>query len=126
MTVLCGLMLDSRSGHREQIPEDAEPCCKHSGMESLPDQVWVFHGDGARHASGVFATREDALAWIEQHRLTGLLTAYPLGVGAYDDAVARGHFKPSREHHGQPSHIAQFSPGRTEHVHVVDGRIHGL
>lgn len=92
-------------------------------MDLSSDRVWVFHGDGAQHASGVFVTKADALAWIERHGLTGLLTEYPVGVGAYDDAVARGHFRPSREHHGTPQHIARFSPGRTEHVHVVDGRV---
>lgn len=84
-------------------------------------KVWVFHGDEARHASGVFSSKESALEWVERHRLTGLLTEYPLDVGAYDDAVARGLFKPSRDHHGSPRHIAGFSPGRTEHLHLVDG-----
>ena len=92
-------------------------------MESAPDCVWVFHGDGARHASGVFATKDDALAWVEHHRLTGLLTEYPVGVGAYDDAVAKGRFKPTREHHGTPEHIARFSPGHTEHMHLDHGRV---
>lgn len=70
--------------------EYAAPVCKHSRMESALDSVWVFHGEGARFASGVFATEADGLAWVESHRLTGILTEYPLGVGAYDDAVARG------------------------------------
>lgn len=92
-------------------------------MEFSSDRVWVFHGEKARFASGVFLTEEDGMAWIERHRLTGLLTEYPVGTGAYDDALARGLFKPSREHHGTPEHIAQFSPGRTQHVHVVDGHV---
>ncbi|MFJ9391868.1 hypothetical protein ACIRON_23810 [Nocardioides sp. NPDC101246] len=90
-------------------------------MESTLDSVWVFHGEGARFVSGVFASEADGLAWVERHQLTGVLTEYPLGVGAYDDAIARGLFKPSREHHGTPRHIAQFSPGRTKHIHLVDG-----
>ena len=81
-------------------------------MESTPARVWVFHGDGARFASGVFATEADGLAWVERHRLTGILTDYPFGVGAHDDAVARGRVTPSREHHGTPEHIAQLSAGR--------------
>lgn len=63
------------------------------------------------------------MAWIERHQLTGLLTEYPLGVGAYDEAVARGWFRPSKAHHGTPEHVAQFSPGHTEHLHVLNGRI---
>jgi len=92
-------------------------------MQDQDDTVWVFHGDGAQHASGVFATKEGALVWIEHHGLTGLLTEYPLNIGAYDDAIARGLFRPSRDHHGTPEHIARFSPGRTEHLHAVNGKI---
>lgn len=90
-------------------------------MKDKPEMVWIFHGDGARFASGVFRSRDEGIAWIAKLRLTGLLTEYPLGVGAYDDAVARGLFRPSRDHHSTPVHIAQFSPGRTEHIHFVDG-----
>jgi hypothetical protein len=89
--------------------------------DSTGQVVWIFHGDNARVASGVFVTEEQGLEWIQRHRLTGLLTEYRLGVGAYDDAVERGLFRPSREHHGTPEHIAQFSPGGTRHFHVFDG-----
>lgn len=92
-------------------------------MSSSEQSVWVFHGDGARHAAGVFATKQEALGWIEQHKLSGLLTEYPLGVGAYDQAVARGWFTPSKEHHGTPEHVGRFSPGRTEHLHVINGAV---
>lgn len=90
-------------------------------MPKKQEMVWIFHGEGARFASGVFRSRDEGMAWIAEHRLTGILTEYPLGVGCYDDAIARGLFRPSREHHGTPEHIAQFSPGRTEHIHVADG-----
>lgn len=96
--------------------------CQHPAMES-PEYVWVFHGEGAKFASGVFETRDDAMAWAERHNLTGLLTQYPLGMGAYDHAVENGRFKPSREHHGSPEHIARFSPGHTEHVQLADGGV---
>jgi hypothetical protein len=71
-----------------------------------------------------FSTQDDATAWIARHRLSGLLTEYPPGVGAYDDAVARGWFRPSRPHRGAPEHIARFSPGSTEHIHFVNGTAH--
>lgn len=90
-------------------------------MTDKPAMVWIFHGDGARFASGVFRSREEGTTWIAEHKLTGVLTEYPLGVGAYDDAVARGLFRPTRDHHGTAAHIAQFSPGRTEHIHFVEG-----
>ncbi len=111
----------------------AEPAARHrraasasiARMSDAPESVWIFHGDGARHAAGVFASKEQALAWVERHSLTGLVTEYPVGIGAFDDAVARGRFKPSRDHHGTPQHIAAFSPGHTEHLHVVDGHVAG-
>jgi hypothetical protein len=67
-------------------------------------------------------TKERASAWAEDHSLAGLLTEDRLDVGAYDDAIARGLFRPSREHRGTAEHIAGFSPGRTEHLHLVNGR----
>ncbi|SCL38098.1 hypothetical protein GA0070624_6096 [Micromonospora rhizosphaerae] len=82
--------------------------------------VWVFHGEGARFASGVFASRADGLDWVAQHRLTGILSEYPLGEGCYDWALARGRFRPSKPHHGKPGHVAEFSPS-LDHVHVTDG-----
>jgi hypothetical protein len=86
-----------------------------------PANVWIFHGTGAPFASGVFASRADGMAWIARHRLTGILTEYPVGDGCYDIAVRNGHFTPSRPHHGTADHVARFSPGNTDHVHVRDG-----
>jgi hypothetical protein len=80
----------------------------------------VFHGDQARFASGVFTPEADGLAWVAKHRLSGILTEYPLGQGCYDWAVRRGRFRPTRPHHGTPTHIAGFSPS-SDHWHLVDG-----
>ena len=80
--------------------------------------VWIFHGDNARFASGVFDGKDEALAWIAGHRLTGVLTEYPVGGGCYDIAVAGGQFRPTRPHHGSPAHVARFSPAVSEHVHA--------
>jgi hypothetical protein len=82
--------------------------------------VWIFHGERARFASGVFPNAAAALEWVAQHRLTGVITEYPVGVGAYDAAVREDRFRTSREHHGTPDHIAGFSPG-LGHIHVSDG-----
>jgi hypothetical protein len=89
--------------------------------DSPPPSVWIFHGAGAAFASGVFANRDDGMAWIARHRLTGILTEYPVGDGCYDLAVRAGQFNPSKPHHGTPQHVAGFSPNRTEHIHVRDG-----
>jgi len=88
---------------------------------SPPANVWIFHGTGAPFASGVFANRDDGMAWIARHQLTGILTEYPVGDGCYDIALRDGHFVPSRPHHGTPPHVARFSPSHTAHVHVHSG-----
>jgi hypothetical protein len=82
--------------------------------------VWVFHGEHAQFASGVFADQDAALAWAAAHELSGVLTRYPVGVGCYDYAVAQNRFVPSKPHHGTPEHVARFSPGGP-HIHLRDG-----
>lgn len=82
--------------------------------------VWLFHGDHARHASGVFDTLEDGLAWAAEYQVTGILAEYPHG-GAYDLAVCEGRFTSSKPHHGTADHVAGFSPG-LRHIHLTDGR----
>jgi hypothetical protein len=83
-------------------------------------RVWIFHGDRAAFASGVFLTHATGLAWAARHRLTGILTEYPVGEGCYDQAVRQGRFRPSKPRHGSPGHVAAFSPG-LRHTHITDG-----
>ncbi len=87
---------------------------------SLMPTVWIFHGDRARHASGVFDTLEAGLAWAAEHHVTGILAEYPHG-GAYDVAVNEGRFTPSKAHHGTADHVAAFSSG-LRHIHLTAGR----
>lgn len=84
------------------------------------ERVWVFHGDRARFASAVFVSEAEGLGWARRHRVTGVLAEYPVGDGCYDVAVREGRFRPSKPHHGAPTHVADFSPG-LRHVHLVDG-----
>ncbi|MEV4298744.1 DUF7710 domain-containing protein [Microbispora rosea] len=81
--------------------------------------VWIFHGYDARHASGVFDTRDAGLAWAAEHEVSGILAEYPYG-GAYDVAVSEGRFTPSKGHHGTADHVAAFSPGLC-HIHLTGG-----
>jgi hypothetical protein len=37
--------------------------------------VCIFHGDGAKFASAVFATEDDALSWAARHRVSGIVLA---------------------------------------------------
>jgi hypothetical protein len=88
-------------------------------LADLP-HVWVFHGEDARLASGVFEDQVTALQWVARHQLTGTLTQYPLGAGCYDAALAQGRFRPTKPRHGTPPHIAGFSPAGP-HLHVRNG-----
>ena len=88
--------------------------------------VWVFHAEGAQFASAVFSTRARAEEWIANHELTGILTAYPVDVSAYDYALAKGSFRPSRPHHGTPEHVGRFANAEIDHVHYRDGREGGI
>ncbi|MFC4068330.1 DUF7710 domain-containing protein [Actinoplanes subglobosus] len=94
---------------------------RHRSAPATPgSNVWVFHGDGARFAAGVFTSMAAGLEWAAEHGVTGILTEYAIG-GTYDLAVAEGRFTPSKEHHGTPGHVAGFGPG-LEHIHLFDGR----
>jgi hypothetical protein len=86
------------------------------------ETVWIFHGERAQFASAVFTSEADALSWASTHRVSGIVTEYPVGDGCYDLAVARGSFTPSKPHHGTPEHVAAFSPGWTRHIHLMNGR----
>jgi hypothetical protein len=83
-------------------------------------RVWIFHGEGARFASGVFESHEAALQWVSQHRLTGIVTEYQVGSGCYDFAITQDRFRPTKPHHGTPAHVGGFSPAGP-HVHVRNG-----
>ena len=89
--------------------------------------VWVF--TAARNSptnttptlpGGVFSSLDAAEEWIKRHALYGLLTLYRVDVGAYDWAVANGHFKPSKPHHETSEFIGRFSGGDV-HYHYADG-----
>jgi hypothetical protein len=89
---------------------------------ALPSEhVWVFVGNEASFPGAVFHTQSEAEAWIAAHRLSGVLTRYPVGVGVYDQAVEDGTFTPTRAHHRTPEFIGGFTSGHQPHHHYTDG-----
>lgn len=108
------------SDSEKSMPHEERQPLTASEPHPVRTTMWIFHGDRARFASGLFASVDAGLAWVAKHKLTGILAEYRVG-GTYDIAVEEGQFRPSRAHHGSPDHVAGFSPG-LHHIHLVDGR----
>ena len=84
------------------------------------DNAWVFNGGGDFPAA-VFSSRELAEVWIAGHRLTGVLTKYPLDVGVYEWAIGCGAFNPKRPDQSDTRFIGRFSSASMEHYHYNTG-----
>ncbi|MFN3151432.1 hypothetical protein [Bremerella sp.] len=83
--------------------------------------IWVFNGEQSAFPSGAFSTRELAERWIGQHKLTGMLTAYPLDQGAYQWAIEQGVFTPTKDYQHEAKFIGRFTSAALEHYHYEDG-----
>lgn len=91
--------------------------------EAMPSSiVWIFAGGGGGGmTSGVFSSLENATAWIAKHKLSGLLTEFPVDVGAGDFAVAHHKFQVKRDEHRAPRFVGAFSNPWLDHIHFEDG-----
>lgn len=85
------------------------------------DSIWVFNGKRNGFAGGVFTDVELAKQWIEKHKLTGVLTLYPVNVGVYDWAIENGLFKVKKEHDKATEFIGGFTTASQKHHHFEDG-----
>ncbi|MDF7813831.1 hypothetical protein [Hymenobacter sp. YC55] len=85
--------------------------------------VWVFHGMGGRFTTGVFTSRQQAEQWIQQHRLSGMLTNYPLNRGVYDWAVQQEFFRITKEEQTTAEFIQRFTSASQEHYHYENGEL---
>ena len=86
------------------------------------ERVWVFNGGKGDFPGGIFTELDRAEQWIEQHGLTGTLTAYPLDTGVYEWAIAKGLFRPVEPHQATSHFIGRFTSASMEHHHYEDGR----
>lgn len=87
----------------------------------IEEFAWVFNGSGGRFPGGIFSSRELAESWIAKHGLSGVLTRYPLDIGAFDWAVSKNLFRPIREDQTGLNFIGSFSSASFEHYHYEDG-----
>jgi hypothetical protein len=85
------------------------------------NSVWVFNGNNGNFPSGVFSNQEKAEEFIVKHKLSGVLTEYPMDVSVYDWAIARGSFKPKSDHHNTSEFIGRFSSAHQKHFHYENG-----
>lgn len=84
-------------------------------------EIWLFHGAQGRFASGVFTTREKAEVWIAHHKLSGVLTLYPVNQGVYDWAISNDLFEVKKSEHSDAPFIQKFTTASQEHYHYEDG-----
>lgn len=83
--------------------------------------IWIFHGESARMASGVFSTKELADIWIEEHKLSGLLTEYPIDTGVYDWATLNKLFVVKKDSHRTAQFKQRFTSAKQTHYHYENG-----
>jgi hypothetical protein len=84
--------------------------------------VWVFVAPGGAFPGGVFEELHDAEEWIANHALTGTLTRYPVGIGAYDWAVEEGAFTPKPTKVIDSTFIGRFTSATMNHHHYEGGK----
>ena len=84
---------------------------------------WIFNGSNSRFCSGVFSSRENAEKWIYKYKLSGLLTLYPIDESAYDWAINKHFFSPSKDSEKTAEFIQKFTSASQEHYHYENGEL---
>ena len=85
--------------------------------------IWIFNGASGRFPSGVFSSGEKAKKWILDHKLSGVLTEYPIDTGVYDWAINNDFFCPKKDKERTPEFIQKFSCAQQKHYHFEDGEL---
>jgi hypothetical protein len=90
--------------------------------------IWIFYGSIASieelnwYPSGIFESIEQAEIFIEKYSLSGLLTEYPVGIGAYDWAIQNEFFSPKSARQETPKFIGRFVAAAQRHFHYEAGK----
>ncbi|MDX2047131.1 MAG: hypothetical protein SFU87_10110 [Chitinophagaceae bacterium] len=86
------------------------------------EYIFLFHNPiSSKFCGGAFTQRQIAEAWIRDHKLSGVLTKYPVDTGVYDWAVRKQVFIPKKNEHYERNFIAGFTSASQEHYHYEDG-----
>jgi len=90
-----------------------------------PKLIWLFHASGARFAGGAFVEIAVAEHWIQKHKLTGVLTAYPIDEGCFDWALRTGSVgmkdQKLKEKSLDPAFVGGFTSASQAHIHFENG-----
>jgi hypothetical protein len=88
-------------------------------------QIWIFHAAGAQFSGGAFEDSATAELWIGKHRLTGVLTAYPLNEGCFDWALRTGNIGMKedklKQKSADPAFVGGFTSASQDHIHFENG-----
>ena len=90
-------------------------------MNGIINTIWIFHGANGRFSSGVFSSLKNGESWIKKHKLSGVLTEYPIDEGIFDWSVRNNFFEPKNSNEKDPNFIQKFSCANQEHYHYEDG-----
>jgi hypothetical protein len=85
------------------------------------NSIWVFNGNNSHFPSGVFSSQEKAEESIAKHKLSGILTEYPMDMLVYEWATTNEYFKPKRDDQRTPKFMQTFTSAVQKHFHYEDG-----
>jgi hypothetical protein len=88
---------------------------------STTSTVWVFVGENASFPCAVFSILKTALNEINNYRLSGILTEFPLNTTTYQWAILAGYFNPKKEYQLSSKFVQQFTSASMRHYHFTDG-----
>lgn len=84
--------------------------------------IWLFIADVP---SGAFTDKEEAEEWIIKNKLSGVLTAFPLGISCFDWSIENNALtiraEKIEEKKSDPKFIASCLPASLEHFHYRNG-----
>ena len=88
--------------------------------------IWLFNDKSGGFVGGAFTDRSLAETWISDHKLSGVLTKYPINIGVFDWAEQNDllSMKPETlvRKRVDPKFIGKFTTAVQEHYHFQDGR----
>ena len=83
-------------------------------------RAWVLLLHRDRETRAVFSTLGRATAAVPREHASGLLTEFPIDVGAWNFAVAIGGFRVKKPHQREADFIADFT-SPLDHLHLEEG-----